>query len=163
MCRLLIVAAACAAAFAAGATASPVDESRCASATPIDPSAPLGRAVPLGDVLWLAVYPYAPGHPTKAIVWARRPLAARVVLRGWDCATGRRLRFWYREGQPFQRLPASAAAMRRRGSLSATFGPWPAQAMTGGYLMFWRAGLWKIVAYEGGAPVGTVTVRAAPL
>ena len=93
---------------------------------------------------------------------AQRPLAARIVLRGWDCATGRRLRFWYREGEPFQSLPASATAMRRQGSLSATFGPWPAHAMTGGYLMFWRVGLWKIVAYERGAPVGTAIVRAEP-
>ena len=128
----------------------------CARATPVDQSAPLGHAVPLRRVLWLAVYPYMSGSPTKTIVMAQGRLVKPVVLRGWSCSSGSPLRFWYREGLPFAQLPVTAAALRRTGSFSPKFGPWPARrAMRGGYLMFWTTGLWKVVAYQDGRQVGT--------
>jgi hypothetical protein len=132
--------------------------SRCGRVTPIDQSAPLGRSTPLGHVLWLAVYPFAAGHPTKTIVMAQRRLARRVVIRGWDCSTGSRLRFWYRNGPPFSRVPVSPERLRHTGTLTSTFGPWPAEAMRGGYLMFWHSGVWKVAAYSGDKAVGTAII-----
>jgi hypothetical protein len=133
----------------------------CGPAAPFDHSAPLGRAVAVRDVLWLGIYPFDSGYPTKTNVMAQRSIRGRIVLRGWNCATGSKLRFWYREGPPFEHLPVTSAALRHTGSLGATFGPWPAKAMRGGYLMFWRAGLWKIVAYQDSRWIGTAIVRAA--
>jgi hypothetical protein len=34
-------------------------------------------------------------------------------------------------------------------------------AMKGGYLMFWRADLWKVVAYQDKRSVATAIVRSA--
>jgi hypothetical protein len=34
--------------------------------------------------------------------------------------------------------------------------------MRGGYFMFWRSDLWKIVAYQGGRRIGTAIVRSSP-
>jgi hypothetical protein len=149
--------------FASGADASSSRGAiRCrAHPTPIDRSAPLGHATPLGNVLWLGVYPFQPGYPTKTIVMAQRSLKRPIVLRGWSCADGSPLRFWYREGLPFGgHVPVTDAELRRTGNLRAAFGPWPKRAMTGGYLMFWRTGLWKIVAYERQRVVGTAVVEA---
>jgi hypothetical protein len=42
---------------------------RCGGATPIDASAPLGRATPLGEILWVSVYPFQAGYPTKTIFY----------------------------------------------------------------------------------------------
>ncbi len=118
----------------AGASAS-TSAISCARATPVDQSAPLGHAVPVRCVLWLAVYPYTSGSPTKTIVMARGRLARPVTLRGWNCSSASPLRFWYREGLPFSQLPVTAAQLRRTGSLSPRFGPWPARGMRGGYLI----------------------------
>jgi hypothetical protein len=134
--------------------------SRCGRVTPIDQSAPIGRATPIGHVLWLAVYPFAAGYPTKGIAMAQRRLSRPVVIRGWDCANGSRLRFWYRDPLPFSRVPVSAARLRHTGTLSASFGPWQPRAMRGGYLMFWHGGAWKLTAYSGGRAVGTAVVLA---
>jgi len=112
-------------------------------------------------VVWLAVYPFASGSPTKTIVMAQSRLARPVVLRGWNCASGSPLRFWYREGLPFTHLPVTPAELRRTGSLSPTFGPWPVRGMRGGYFMFWTTGLWKIVAYRDGRAIGAAVVRVA--
>jgi hypothetical protein len=134
----------------------------CGAPTKIDRAAPLGRAASLDDTLWLAVYPFSSGYPTKMIVMAQHRLPARIALRGWSCADGGPLRFWYRDRLPFGNVPVSSAALRRKGGLTAGFGPWPTHAMRGGYVMFWRSGLWKIVAYRGGRSIGTAIVRAAP-
>jgi hypothetical protein len=134
--------------------------SRCGRVTPIDQSAPIGRATPLGHVLWLAVYPFAAGHPTKAIAMAQRRLRKPVVIRGWDCANGSRLRFWYRNGLPFSGVPVSSARLRRTGTFSASFGPWQPRASRGGYLMYWHGGAWKLGAYSGGRAIGTAVVLA---
>jgi hypothetical protein len=123
----------------------------------------LGRATPLGNVLWLGVYPFRSGYPTKTVVKAQRAIKKAIVVRGWSCADGSSLRFWYREGLPFRDPPATEAELRRTGSLRATFGPWPKGATRGGYLMFWRTGLWKVVAYDNGRVVGRAVVEAKPL
>jgi hypothetical protein len=132
----------------------------CGPRTPVDTAAPIGRAVPLAGKLWLGLYPYQSGYPTKVVVMAQRKIRVAVVLRGWNCATGKPLRFWYRERNPG--APLSTDALRRRGQLQVTFGPWEARAMRGGYFMFWRAGPWKIVAYQRGRPVGTAILRPGP-
>jgi hypothetical protein len=134
----------------------------CGRATPIDRSAPLGRAVPLARTLWLAVYPFSAGYPTKTIVMAQHSFSGRIVLLGRSCDDGRRLRFWYRDHLPFAQVPVSPGALRRTGSFTAAFGPWPKQTMRGGYFMFWRSGLWRIVGYRNGRPIGTAIVRSAP-
>jgi hypothetical protein len=118
----------------------------------------------MGNLLWVGVYPYQPGYPTKTIVVAQRAIEGRVTLRGWDCASGNRLRFWYREGSPFLHLPVTAAALRRTGSLTATWtSPWRKKAMTGLYLMFWHEGLWKLTVYHRRHKLGSAIVQALPL
>ena len=112
-------------------------------------------------LLWLGVYPFDPGYPTKMVVMAQARLHKPVVLRGWSCADGTPLRFWYRDGLPFAQLPVAADELRRTGSLRARFGPWPARGMHGGYLMLWRQGRWKIEAYRDGRRVGTAIVRTS--
>ena len=134
----------------------------CGRATPVDQSAPVGRAVPLANMLWLAVYPFDAGYPTKTILTAQRSLPGRIVLRGWSCDEGHRLRFWYRDRLPFERVPVSPTALRNRGSITTAVGQWPKQAMHGGYFMFWRSGLWKIVAYRDGRAIGKAIVVSAP-
>jgi hypothetical protein len=164
MWRGLIIPAVAALVLLSGATAARSSGGiSCGSATPVDPSAPLGRAIPLAHVVWLAVYPFNPGYPTKTIVMAQRRIQRPVVIRGWNCTSGSPLRFWYRiqGGLPFVRVPTTVANLRRTGSLSVTLGPWPARAMWGGYFMFWRSGLWKVVAYQDGRKIGTAIVRAA--
>jgi hypothetical protein len=133
----------------------------CGPATPVDPTAPLARAVPLGRALWLSVYPFQSGYPTKTIVKARHPLRRRITIRGWNCALGSSLRFWYRNGSlPFGHLPVTASKLRRTGTLSVTFRPGMSVRM--GYFMFWRTGLWRIAAYRNGLKIATAIVRAAP-
>ena len=134
----------------------------CGPPTAVDRSAPLGRAVPLANTLWLSVYPFAAGYPTKTIVTAQRSFSGLIMLRGWSCDDGRRLGFWYRDRLPFAQVPVSALALRTRGSVATTFGPWGKQTMRGGYFMFWRTGRWKIVAYRNGRRIGSVIVRSAP-
>jgi hypothetical protein len=162
MWRAFAVALVVAAVLGSGATANGLRvATSCGSATPVDPSAPLGRAVPLGDVFWFGIYPFKPGYPTKAIVMAQRPIDRPVVIRGWNCASGRSLRFWYRDEPPLIRVPTTIAKLRRTGTLRASFGPWPTGAMRGGYFMFWRSGPWKIVAYQAGRRIGSAIVQAA--
>ncbi len=162
MWRVIFVPAVVATLLASGAGASETKGAiGCRSATPFDQSAPLGHAVRVGKVLWLAAYPFQSGYPTKTIVMAQRRISQPVVLRGWYCASGSPLRFSYRGGLPFKHVPVTATELRRTGGLSAAFGPWPARAVKGGYLMFWTTGLWKIVAYQDGRQVGTAIVRAA--
>ena len=134
----------------------------CGPPTAVDRSAPLGRAVPLANTLWLSIYPFTAGYPTKTIVTAQRSFSGRIVLRGWSCDDGRRLRFWYRDRLPFDQVPVSALALRTTGGLAAAFGPRSKRTMRGGYFMFWRTGRWKIVAYRNGRRIGTVIVRSAP-
>jgi hypothetical protein len=149
-----------AAGLVGGASATgPSGAIRCGTATPIDPSAPLGRAAPLGRILWLAIYPFQPGYPTKTIVMSQRRIGRPIAIRGWNCISGNPLRFWYREGEPFLQVPVTALTLRRRGDFRVRFGPWPTGAMRGGYSMFWRAGLWKVVAYRDGRKIATAIVR----
>jgi hypothetical protein len=138
------------------------DAMNCGPATASDASAPIGRAAPVGDVLWLGIYPFTSGYPTKVIVEAQRSIG-RVSIRGWNCATAAPLRFWYREsGPPFQEVPVRAAVLRKTGDLQPTFGPWSAQAARGGYFMFWRGGRWKIVCYRRGRRIASAVVVASP-
>jgi hypothetical protein len=129
----------------------------CGGATPaVDhPTSSLTRAVPLGDVLWLGVYPYRRGYPTKVVVESHGALANTIVVRGRRCGSGRLLRFWFREGEPFRVVPTSAARLRSTGTLRIAVGPYPADGSGGGgYFNFWAGGKWKIVAYEQGRLVG---------
>lgn len=159
----VVAAAAVAAALLAGAAdnAKSTLSNRCGGATPIDTSAPLGHATPLGAVLWISVYPYQPGYPTKAVVMAKRAINEPITLRAWNCTSDRPLRFWYLGGLPFRHVPVTATALRRTGTLRATFGPpFPARGMRGGYLMFWRTGVWKIAAYRSGQRIAKAVVTS---
>jgi hypothetical protein len=61
----------------------------------------------------------------------------------------------------FRHVPVTATALRRTGALRATFGPpFPARGMRGGYLMFWRTGVWKIAAYQSGHRIATAVVTS---
>jgi hypothetical protein len=159
----VVAAAAIAAALLAGAAdnAKSTLSNRCGGATPIDTSAPLGHATPFGAVLWITVYPFQPGYPTKAVVMSQRAINEPITLRAWNCTSQRPLRFWYLGGLPFRHVPVTATALRRTGTLRATFGPpFPARGTRGGYLMFWRTGVWRIAAYQGGQRIATAVVTS---
>jgi hypothetical protein len=158
------VAAGAVVALIGGAARASTSEAqiRCRSATPIDSTAPIGRAVPIAKTLWLGIYPFQKGYPTKAIVMAQRTFQRAVMFRAWNCANGMPLRLWYREGNPGS-VPMSINRLRNTGDIHVRFGQWPASAMRTGYFMFWRNDLWRVVAYQRGRQIGTAIVRSAPM
>ena len=145
------------------ASARPTRAIRCGPpAARVDRPLPyLTSAIPLGDVLWLGIYPYRRGYPTKVIVAPQRAMTEPLIVRGRQCTTGKRLRFWYRDGDPFARLPVSAARLRAKGALSAVFGPWAegGEPAAGGFFNFWAGGRWKITASIGTQTVAAIVVQ----
>jgi hypothetical protein len=103
---------------------------------------------------------FTPGYPTKVVLQLKphRPLRTRLLLRGWSCSTGKRLRFWYeRDRLPFTRLPATTEQLERTGSLVQVL---PADRAVGfhGYMLFTRSGKWKITVASPSARLGSVVV-----
>ena len=99
------------------------------------------------------------GYPTKVVVFRdrRRPLAHALTLRGFDCATGKSLRFWYRDGVPFASVPVSQAQLETTGVLAQVFPA--ARPALHGYMLFTAAGRWKINVWQGRRRLGAVVVQ----
>jgi hypothetical protein len=155
------------AAGAAGPTIAGGPVPRAASAACAGPLTPVGvtrnlnNARRLGHVAWIGGVVASDGY--GAVKTAIEPIArsgpAQVVLRGWRCSDGRRLRFWFSDSQlPFsgrgsqselastgsERLTLRLAYLRRNG-----FG-------TVGYFLFSSPGKWVVEARQGRAVRGTV-------
>jgi hypothetical protein len=149
-----------------GAQTSPSRIACGAPAAPVrQPLPELTQAVPVGELLWLAVYPLQPHRPTKVIVAAQRGVTDRIVVRGQQCSTGARLRFYYGEGSEFVH-DVSVKTLQRSGSLQLVFGPSPDDSVLhsrGGYFNFWSTGKWKISAYVNGVAVAATVLNVQRL
>jgi hypothetical protein len=152
-----------------------VSAARCAAATPVStiPLAGAGegvRAGPLwfqgGDPQGLAgQYPSAL-TATKVVIYAPRRPADDYTLRGFECATGRSLRFSYPRPEGAYPLPTSAApasVLRRSGTVTGVlyrFGQggsrdFPPGLDYHGYILYAAPGDWKVVVRSGSRIVGS--------
>jgi len=95
---------------------------------------------------------FRPGFPTKVPIDVNKPLETPVDVRGWRCADGHPLRFWYRGGVPFHSVP-DVRAMETAGDLVATLKPvryidsW--MGIGAGYMLFTTPGKWKVSVFQG--------------
>ena len=103
---------------------------------------------------------FDPGYPTKVLLYTlgRRRLQSVLTLRGRSCAGGKSLRFWYRGSRPFTQLPVSTSELERTGDLdqrlgTRRYGEWR------GYMLFTKAGRWKITVSRRARPLGSVVVE----
>ena len=110
----------------------------------------------------LVVADYVRAVPTKAPVQLGARLRAPIPLRGWNCATGERLRFCYFPGcqHPIPglgtRLRYDAAEVKAMGDLQALLPPGAPGDSYVGDLLFWQPGLYKVSGYQHDRLVGTV-------
>jgi len=111
----------------------------------------------------LVVADYSGGLPTKFPVEVAARLRGRVALRGWDCATGQRLRFCYFPGcqhpvpEPVTVRRYGAAKLKAMGDRQAALPPGlPPGDSYVGYLLFWQPGLYRVSGYQGRRLLGTV-------
>ena len=103
---------------------------------------------------------FTPGYPTKVVLQLRphRPLRTRLILQGWNCSTGKRLRFWYdRERLPFNHLPATTEQLEQTGALVQILRA-DRKAGFHGYMLFTQPGRWKVTVRRPGATLGSVVV-----
>jgi hypothetical protein len=102
------------------------------------------------------------GFPTRVVIRGRAALRSDLTLRGYQCSTDQRLRFWYRN-EPLtfpSGFPATDDELRHKGDLSVRF---PATKKIGGtysgYMLFWAPGKWRLVLSAGRTTVASVVVR----
>ena len=117
LAAFLFLLAGCTRPFAAAITPS----SSCGSPSALDPrfhfavAGPLVFAGGLGTTHAI-VGDFAPGIPAKVGITALHPLTTALTLKGWDCATAQRLRFWYHPGSnPFASVPVSPSQLAATG------------------------------------------------
>jgi hypothetical protein len=151
----------------------------CGRPTPLEPTpvpdetAPGAHVGPLwfvfggtADTAQSKIYPDNQGllSPTKVPIVIRERLPRPVTLRGWRCADGTPLRFWYRrQGDvPLPRNPASPGELERAGDLVATLSGEPTiPGIPGyhGYLLFSATGKWVVSVALRGQRVGSFVVN----
>lgn len=103
---------------------------------------------------------FTPGYPTKVVLQLtpHRPLLTRLILQGWNCSTGKRLRFWYdRERLPFSHLPATTEQLEQTGALVQILRA-DRKAGFHGYMLFTQPGRWKVTVRKTGVTLGSVVV-----
>jgi hypothetical protein len=101
---------------------------------------------------------FEPGYPTKVLIWRdRRKPARRLELHGFDCETGKSLRFWYRDGDPFASLPASEEQLETTGDLTQVI-PRGVRELHG-YMLFGRAGKWRVNVWQRRRLLGKLVVQ----
>ena len=157
---------------AAGWSETGRSKAACGSPSPVANFGAVGRGAALGPLVLrfndaqdgLARRLYAPGFPTRVVIRGRTPLKSDLTLRGYQCASGQRLRFWYR-AEPLEfanGFPATDEELQQKGDLSLRF---PATKKIGGtysgYMLFWAPGKWRLVVSAGGTTVASVVVRVA--
>ncbi len=138
----------------------------CGSPSPVDPQRHLAVVGPLlfagGFGPHAIVGDFEPGVATKVGITALRHLSVPVELRGWDCASGQPLRFWYKDGYPFALgSTVSAAQLATTGDLVAVLEPTD-QNIYPGYMLFTHAGLWKVAVTQNGQPPRSVVFAVLP-
>ncbi len=134
--------------------------SRCGPPSPIDPRFHVAVAGPLVfygglDTTHAIVGDFAPGIPAKVGISALHPITTPLTLEGWDCASGKRLRFWYHPGSPFDSVPVTAAQLAAAGDLTAVLPP-DDRGFYPGYILFTHPGNWKVEVRQGDQMLGSV-------
>ena len=108
---------------------------------------------------------FVAGFPTRVVIRGRMARRSDLTLRGYDCDSGRPLRFWYRN-EPLTfplGFPTTEAELQHKGDLTLRF---PATKQVGGthsgYMLFWAPGDWRLVLSAAGrGTVGSVVVRVS--
>jgi hypothetical protein len=108
---------------------------------------------------------YAAGFPTRVVIRDRTARRSPLTLRGYNCDSGRPLRFWYRR-EPLTfplGFPTTNEELQRKGDLSLRF---PATKEVGGthsgYMLFWATGDWRLtLSGAERATVASVVVRVS--
>ncbi len=142
----------------------------CGSASPVASYGTVGRGAALGPLVLrfndgqdrLAKKIFTPGFPTRVMIRGRAALRSDFTLRGYQCGTSQRLRFWYRT-EPLEfpnGFPATDDELQHKGDLSLRL---PATKKIGGtysgYMLFWTPGKWRLVLSPGSSTVASVVVR----
>jgi hypothetical protein len=99
------------------------------------------------------------GLPTPLRVTMPRSVSQLVSLYGASCSSRQALHFWFGEGFPFGSLPLPDAKLAAAGAPQVDFayGP-PPNGKFQGYVLFWKPGLYTLIAKSGGTTLGTATV-----
>jgi hypothetical protein len=147
----------------------------CAAPTPLSsvPLAGANKSVRAGP-LWfdgIRVGATLDGYPdaipaTKVVIYAPRRPADTFTVRGFECATGRSLRFWYPSpegGYPLPAPTASSDVLRRSGTVTAVlhrfgqgdFRGYPPGLDYHGYMLVAAPGKWKITVRSGKRILGS--------
>lgn len=145
----------------AGGSIPPAAAAACAGpVTPVGHTKSVNNTRPLGQAGWIGGIVVARGYgASKTIVepnWHSG--LARVVLRGWRCSDGRRLRFWFSNALPFEGR-GSVKQLTTVGSKHLTL--WIPRlrrlhhAYAVGYLLFSSPGKWVVEARGGEHVLGT--------
>jgi len=101
---------------------------------------------------------FKPGIPTKAPIYFAGPITTPVTLRGWACADGTALHFWYKPGSPTPvGQTVSAATLRQAGEASVDFMPSSSNDSTG-YILFWAPGKYRLAINNGGDQLAAAVV-----
>jgi hypothetical protein len=161
----LLPAAAAAARFESGPSTAV-----CGSPSRVASHGAVGRGAALGPMVLrfndgregVAEKTFTPGFPTRVVVRGRAVRRSDLTLRGYQCGTDERLRFWYRN-EPLtfpSGFPTTDDELRQKGDLSLHF---PATKKIGGtysgYMLFWAPGKWRLVLSAGPTTVASVVVR----
>ncbi len=138
------------------------------------PGLPRSRGALVGPLLFetvilgedrAAINSFLPGHPTKVVMQRVRAVNTPLTLEGWECSSGQRLRFWYRECCPFpsSSLPVTEEQLASTGDLVATLPPGESSTPDrgyayGGYMLFTKPGKWKVSVSQSGQLLGSIVV-----
>lgn len=174
--RVLAVCLGIAALVPAAAAAARSDSSPstavCGSPSRVASYGAAGRGAALGPFVvrfndgrdGVAEKTFTPGFPARVVIRGRAVLRSDLTLRGYQCGTDQRLRFWYRN-EPLtfpSGFPTSDDELRHKGDLSLGF---PATKKIGGtysgYMLFWAPGKWRLVLSAGRTTVASVVVRVS--
>ncbi|MDQ5821256.1 MAG: hypothetical protein M3540_07450 [Actinomycetota bacterium] len=145
------------------------EAARCGAPSPVASYTKIGRGAALGPLVLRfddgasrAEQLYEAGFPTRVVIRGRAVRADPLILRGYQCATGLPLRFWYRDAPLTFPLgfPTTDEALRAKGDFAVRF---PATKEIGGahvgYMLFWDTGNWRFVLSAGRTTVASVVVR----
>jgi hypothetical protein len=154
----------------------------CGVPTPLSaiPLAGAGEAVRAGPLWFDGIRPHATltGYPdaigaTKVVIFAPKRPTTTFTVRGFECATGRSLRFWYPRpdgGAPLPTPTATSDVLRRSGTPTAVlyrfgqgdFRDYPPGLDYHGYILFAAPGKWKVIVRSSQHILGSAVFELAP-
>lgn len=151
------------------ATATAAGTAACGPVSTLEPNASMGGyALAHAGPLWFSAFgrvrsgpavigDFAPGGPTKVVIRPDPSLQGPVELRGAACADGTLLHFCYLQGScGFTGQPVSPAVLAQRGQAVLTVAPGGGDDT--GYMLFPRAGKYRLVVTAGARVVGEVVL-----